>query len=64
MTSQQLDNRLPPLEARVETLEAELATMKQLLANITNKETPWWESVAGSFETDPTFEDAVQFGRQ
>ena len=63
MTSQQLDNRSQGLEVRVETLEAELKHLKQLLAGLLQKETPWWLDIAGSFEDDPTFEDAVQMGQ-
>ena len=64
MTSQQLDNSSQRLEVRVEALEAELSKLKQLLAGLLKRETPWWVSVAGSFENDPTFEEAVQFGQE
>ena len=63
MTSQQLDNHSQRLEARVEALEADLSKLKQLLAGLLTKETPWWVSIAGSFENDPTFEEAVKFGQ-
>lgn len=63
MTSQQLNNRSQNLELRVSTLEAELSKLKQLLADLLQKETPWWIGVAGSFEDDPTFEEAVQLGK-
>jgi hypothetical protein len=57
MTSQQL-------EVRVATLEAELAQMKQLLSGGTQAQIPWWVKVAGSFENDPTFDEAVRFGQE
>ena len=63
MTSQQLDNRSQDLELRVATLEAELSKLKHLLADLLQSETPWWMSVAGSFEDDPTFEEAIQLGQ-
>ncbi|MEH2380450.1 MAG: hypothetical protein ACYT04_59535 [Nostoc sp.] len=64
MTSQQLEERSQQLEARVATLETELAQMKQMLSGFLQKQTPWWLKVAGSFENDPTFEEAVRFGEE
>lgn len=64
MTSQQLEERSQQLEVRVATLEAELAQMKQLLSGETQSKTPWWVKVAGSFENDPTFDEAVRFGQE
>jgi hypothetical protein len=64
MTSQQLEERSQRLEVRVATLETEIAQMKQLLSESLQKETPWWLKVAGSFENDPTFDDAVRFGQE
>ena len=63
MTSQQLDNSSQQVEVRVATLEKEISELKQLLIGLLQKETPWWESIAGSFEDDPTFEQAVQLGK-
>ena len=64
MTSQQLDNRSQHLEVRVATLETELSKLKQLLTSLLQRETPWWVSIAGSFEDDPKFEEAVQLGQE
>jgi hypothetical protein len=64
MTSQQLEERSQRLEARVATLEAELAQIKQMLSGFLKKEDPWWLKVAGSFENEPTFDEAVRFGRE
>ena len=63
MTSPQLDERSQHLEMRVAALEAETTKLKQLLASLLKKETPWWVSIVGSFEDDPTFEEAVQVGQ-
>lgn len=63
MTSPQLDNYSQNLEARVKVLEAELSKLKQQLGGLLPNETPWWESIAGSFENDPTFEEATQLGK-
>jgi hypothetical protein len=64
MTSQQLEERSQQLEVRVATLEAELVQMKQLLSGGTQAKTPWWVKVTGSFENDPTFDEAVRFGQE
>jgi hypothetical protein len=64
MTSQQLEERSQHLEARVATLEAEQAQMKQMLSSVLQKESPWWLKIAGSFENDPTFDEAVRFGQE
>jgi len=64
MTSQQLEARSQHLEARVATLETELAQLKQLLAEILPTKAPWWAKVTGSFESDPTFDEAVRAGQE
>ena len=64
MTVQTLKESPEKLEARVTTLETELAQMKQVLSKIIEKETPWWLKIAGSCEHDPTFEEAMQLGQE
>jgi hypothetical protein len=64
MTPQQLEERSQRLEARVVALEAELTQMKQMLSGFLQEEDPWWLKVAGSFENDPTFDEAVRFGQE
>jgi hypothetical protein len=64
MNSQQLEEHSQQLEARITILEAELSQMKQLLSNFLPKENAWWLKVAGSFENDPTFDEAVCFGQE
>ncbi len=64
MTSEQLEQSSPQLEARVATLEAELAHLKQLLSGVIQEKTPWWLKVVGSFENDPSFDEAVRLGEE
>ncbi len=65
MTSQQkIENSSQQLEARVTTLEKELAQMKMVLAESFKKKEPWWLKVAGSFENDSTFDEAIRLGQQ
>jgi len=64
MTSQQLEERSRLLELRIATLESELAQIKQLLSISPQQETPWWLKVAGSFENDPNFDEAIRFGEE
>jgi hypothetical protein len=65
MTPQQLQDR-SQLENRVSTLETELAQMKKLLTDLIQPEppSPWWLQVAGSFENDPDFDEAVRLGQE
>lgn len=64
MTSQQLEERSQQLEARVANLETELAQVKQMLSGVLQKKVPWWLKVVGSFEDDPTFDEAVRLGQE
>ncbi|MBE9165165.1 MULTISPECIES: hypothetical protein [Microcoleaceae] len=64
MISQQIEDQSRHLEARVATLETELAQMKQMLSVFVQKKSPWWLKVAGSFENDPTFDEAVRLGQE
>jgi hypothetical protein len=65
MTSQQL-------EARLASLEGELAQVKLLLQqSLQGKEietipteVPWWEKVAGTFEDDEAYDEAMRLGRE
>jgi len=63
MTSQQLEERSQQLETRVATLETELIQIKQILSGFLQKKAPWWLQVVGSFEDDPTFDEAVRLVR-
>ncbi|MBV8885025.1 MAG: hypothetical protein JO235_13660 [Chroococcidiopsidaceae cyanobacterium CP_BM_RX_35] len=64
MSSQQIEERSQKLEARVATLETELSQMKQMLSGFLQQKAPWWLKVAGSFENDPTFDEAVRLGQE
>ncbi|MBE9092619.1 hypothetical protein [Tychonema sp. LEGE 07203] len=64
MISQQIEDPSRHLESRVATLETELAQMKQMLSVFVQKKSPWWLKVAGSFEQDPTFDEAVRLGQE
>jgi hypothetical protein len=63
MISHLSEERPQQLEARVATLESELAQMKQMLSGFLQKESSWWLKVSGSFENDSTFDEATRFGR-
>jgi acyl-CoA thioesterase len=45
------------LELRVAALEAE---MKRLKAT---QNQPWWEKISGTFDDDPTYDEAMALGR-
>ena len=64
MPSQQLEERSQHLETRVSTLETELVQIKQLLSGFLPPKAPWWLQVAGSFEDDSTFDEAVHYGQE
>ncbi|MBU7586107.1 MAG: hypothetical protein KAF91_25105 [Nostoc sp. TH1S01] len=64
MNSQQIEERSQQLEARVATLETELAQVKQMLSGVSQKKVPWWLKVAGSFQDDPNFDEAVRLGQE
>jgi hypothetical protein len=49
------------LEERVSALEAGLAEVKNKLG-IAKK--PWWEQIAGTFENDPIYAEAMRLGRK
>jgi hypothetical protein len=59
MTTQQL-------EARLATLEQEMAQVKQMLtpAGTAPPIQPWWEKIARSFADDPDFDEAERLGRE
>ena len=48
------------LEERIAKLEAEVAVLKHQEA----EPLPWWESVAGTFENDAMFDDAMSLGAE
>ncbi|MGA7496387.1 MAG: hypothetical protein WBX00_06615 [Isosphaeraceae bacterium] len=52
------------LEKRVATLEAEVAKLKVKIQTPKDDNLPWWERIAGSFEGDPLYEEAMRLGRE
>ena len=52
------------LEKRVATLEAEVAKLKAKIQTPRDDSLPWWERIAGSFEGDPLYEEAMRLGRE
>jgi hypothetical protein len=51
------------LEQRVATLEAEVAKLKSQMEGMQTTQ-PWWEQIAGTFQHDPMYEEAMRLGRQ
>ena len=51
------------LEDRVAALEADVAHLKGKLEQPANSAVPWWERIAGAFENDPAFQEAMRLGR-
>ncbi|MEO0770383.1 MAG: hypothetical protein AAFY72_13310 [Cyanobacteria bacterium J06649_4] len=64
MTPQQLDSRSQQLEARVATLEEELAQLRQLFFKLKEGKKHGWQAIIGSFENDPTFDEATRLGKE
>ncbi len=53
----------PSLEKRVAQLEAELGRLRRKI-EATDSAKPWWERIAGTFEKDPVYEQAMKMGRE
>ena len=64
MTSHQIEERSQQLETRVAILERELSQMKQMVAESLQDKEPWWLKIAGTFENDSTFDEAVRLGQE
>lgn len=54
------------LEARVASLEAEVARLRDKIESKEGSESPepWWKKIAGAFEGDPYFAEAARLGRE
>ncbi len=52
------------LEERVSLLEAEVARLRDGLAEVMKEERPWWEHILGSFANDPLYDEAMRLGRE
>jgi hypothetical protein len=64
MLSEQIEDKSQHLESRVSTLETEIVQMRQMLSAFAHKKTPWWLKVSGSFENDPSFDEATRLGQE
>jgi hypothetical protein len=51
------------LEQRVAALEAEVTKLKVQMEAMQTAQ-PWWEQIAGTFQRDPMYEEAMRLGRQ
>lgn len=51
------------LEHRVAALEAEVIKLKSQMEAMQTTQ-PWWEQIAGTFQHDPMYEEAMRLGRQ
>ena len=52
----QLERRLAALEADVTKLKSQIEAM--------HTSQPWWEQIAGTFQHDPMYEEAMQLGQR
>ena len=51
------------IEKRVAVLEKELATLRRKVEGA-DASKPWWERIAGTFENDPVYQQAMKLGRK
>lgn len=54
----------PALALRVAALEAEVAQMKEQLAQTTASSRTWLDEIFGSFDNDPIYAEAMRLGRE
>ncbi len=52
------------LEEKVISLEQEMNQVKKILSIDVKKSVPWWEEIAGTFENNLAFEEAIELGNQ
>lgn len=50
------------LEKRIAVLEEDLADLKRKVEGVETAKS-WWERIAGTFEKDPVYEQAMKLGR-
>ena len=51
------------LEKRMAELEREVAALRTKLEALSGTK-PWWERIAGTFQNDPIYEQAMRLGRK
>lgn len=56
-TSQTLEERVAVLEHEIREMKSKLNTTREL------SQQPWWEKLAGTFKSDPLFDEVVEAGR-
>lgn len=57
-------SKLKVIEARLESLEAEVARLKKQMDGTAANDLPWWEKHWGIFADDPDYDAAMALGRQ
>lgn len=51
------------MERRMAELEREVAMLRKQVEDLTSSK-PWWERIAGTFESDAMYERAMKLGRK
>ena len=54
----------PQIEQRLAALEAEVAHLKEQLANVARSKGDWLNEIYGAFENDPIYDEAMRLGRE
>ena len=52
------------IEKRLAALEEELARLKGKVQGMETASMPWWERIAGTFENDQVYKQAMNLGRR
>lgn len=52
------------IEKRLSDLEAEVARLSAKVDGEEKEELPWWRKIAGAFENDPHYAEAMRLGRE
>ena len=60
-----MSNELRDMKLRLARLEREVQKLRETVANQNNeKNSPWWQQIAGQFENDRAFAEIVRLGRK
>jgi len=51
------------IERRMADLEKEVETLRKKVEELAGSK-PWWERIAGTFDKDPVYEQAMKLGRK
>ncbi len=57
-------SKLTVIEARLQSLEGEVAKLKKQVEEKTTNDLPWWEKHWGIFADDPDYDAAMELGRK